>query len=293
MASIELIRWLQHFQTPWLTEVFRLITDLNSESFYIVALAFLYWSLDRQVGYRLAVLFLFSTWANGAVKDLVHTARPPESMVRHLVVQNDPAFPSGHAQGTTVFWGHLALTYKRRWLTWLAVALVALVSLSRLYLGVHWPVDLAGGMLLGMTVLALAGLAQRFEARTWQEFPWLLQLILATLAPLALLVLYNGPDAFVMVGAMAGMGLGHFLNERFLRSRTRAAWPFQTVKIIGGVAALLAVRIGLKAVLPPSDWSDLVRYVAIGLTAAYLWPWAFTRLGGGVAAPKSTGRLQG
>ncbi|MGE5590164.1 MAG: phosphatase PAP2 family protein, partial [Bacillota bacterium] len=242
---------------------------------------------DRQMGYRLAVLFLTSAWANGGLKDLFHTPRPSEDLVRHLVVQNDPAFPSGHAQGTTVFWGHLALTYRRRWLTWTAVAVVALVSLSRLYLGVHWLQDLGGGILIGLAILGLAALASRYEADTWAEFPWGLQTLLATCTPLALLVFYRGPDAAVMVGAMSGMGLGHFLNERFVRSATRAPWPVQAVKIGGGLLAVLAVRVGLKAIFPAGEVWDLARYAAIGLAAAYLWPWVFTRFGRAFAAPES------
>ena len=292
MATLELIRWLQHFESPGLTAVFRLITDLNSESFYIVALALLYWCLDRQVGYRLAVLFLTSAWANGGLKAFFHTPRPPETLVHHLVVQTDPAFPSGHAQGTTVFWGHLALTYRRRWLIWTAVAVVVLVSLSRLYLGVHWLQDLGGGILIGLGILALAALVWRYETTTWAEFPWALHLLLATFAPLALLVLYRGPDAAVVVGAMSGLGLGHFLNERFVRSGTRAPWPAQAVKTGGGVLLIVAVRLGLKALFPAGEGWDLIRYVAIGFTAAYLWPWVFTRFGGAFAASGS-GHVQG
>lgn len=130
-----------------------------------------------------------------------------------------------------------------------------------------------------------AALARRYEAGTWAEFPWVLQVLLATVAPLALLAFYSGADSAVMVGAMSGMDLGHFLNERFVRSGTRAPWPIQAVKTIGGVLVVLAVRVGLKALFPPGEVWDLFRYAAIGLAAAYLWPWLFTRFGGAFAVP--------
>lgn len=290
MASLEFIRWLQSFATPWLTAVFRLITDLGGESFYIVGLALLYWCVDRQVAYQVATVFLVSDWANASLKDWIGTQRPPVSL--HLAEQYGPAFPSGHAQGSTVFWGYLALAYNRRWLTWLAVALVALISLSRLYLGVHWPVDVAGGILIGLLVLFLARLIRQLEARTWEAFSWLLQATLATLAPFALLAFHLSMDTAVAVGALSGLSLGHFMNERYVRSGTGASLPVQALKIVGGLVLLLVIRIGLKPLLPATPFGDLVRYWVIGFGASYLWPWVYSRIGR-PARPSISGDIRG
>ncbi|MHB9144902.1 MAG: phosphatase PAP2 family protein [Symbiobacteriia bacterium] len=290
MASLDFIHWLQGFATPWLTTGFRFITDLGGESFYIVGLALLYWCFDRQVAYKLGTVFLFSTWANASLKDWIGTERPPVSI--HLTEQYGPAFPSGHAQGSTVFWGYLALAYGRRWLTWLAVAVIALVSLSRLYLGVHWPVDVAGGILIGIALLALVRLGSRRSAKTWEAFPWLLQMTLVTLAPLALLVFHMSKDAAVAVGALSGLSLGHFLNERYVRSGTAAALPVQLLKVLGGLALLLVLRVGLKTVLPASDFGDLLRYWVIGFGASYVWPWILSRFSRPVR-PSVSGTIRG
>lgn len=61
--------------------------------------------------------------------------------------------PSGHAQHTLVEWGVIAAWVHRRWFSVLAVALVASIGFSRIWLGVHFPTDVLGGWLLGAVLL--------------------------------------------------------------------------------------------------------------------------------------------
>jgi membrane-associated phospholipid phosphatase len=65
-------------------------------------------------------------------------------------------FPSGHAFGSTLFWGGLALVldhWRFRTRLFVASVIVTLVSISRLILGVHYLVDVLAGILLGIVVL--------------------------------------------------------------------------------------------------------------------------------------------
>ncbi len=81
------------------------------------------------------------------------------------------SFPSGHGSGSMVFWGLLGafmareVALRQRWLVYLACALpVLLVCISRLYLGVHWFSDVAGGVLLGLFICGLTRtLYSRFD----------------------------------------------------------------------------------------------------------------------------------
>ena len=60
--------------------------------------------------------------------------------------------PSGHAQNGLVVWGGLAAWARRPWVWTLAVLIIVLLGLSRVYLGVHYPSDVAAGAALGMAV---------------------------------------------------------------------------------------------------------------------------------------------
>jgi len=102
------------------------------------------------------------------LKDLLDVTRPPgvippgQIMVYGPVHIND-SFPSGHTFTAwtlaSILWVHLGRTWRNT-----LVTLAALVGVSRMVLGVHWPMDVLGGMGLGWLVGQFSVfLAQRLE----------------------------------------------------------------------------------------------------------------------------------
>jgi hypothetical protein len=75
------------------------------------------------------------------------------------------AFPSGHSATMALLAGVWALTTTKRYVRWLALALAALVGVSRMAVGVHWPSDVLAGLALGWLA---AWLGLRWGGRfTW------------------------------------------------------------------------------------------------------------------------------
>ena len=123
--------------------------------------------------------FLFASVAlgmglNGILKDLF--ARPRPELVAHLVQVQTTSFPSGHAMNSAIVYltlgGLLARTEKRHsvriFLLAAAIALTMIVGFSRVYLGVHWPSDVAAGWCVGaawaLGCSLVAGALQRRQA---------------------------------------------------------------------------------------------------------------------------------
>ncbi|MEP6693929.1 MAG: phosphatase PAP2 family protein [Chloroflexota bacterium] len=96
-----------------------------------------------------------------ALKTLVAQPIPPKELSRtvELVpfahVAFAGAFPSGHVARTAFLAGVARVP------SWLAVAAVALMMATRVYLAEHWPSDVLGGFLLGVLVAQLASVAER------------------------------------------------------------------------------------------------------------------------------------
>ncbi|HET7197135.1 MAG TPA: phosphatase PAP2 family protein [Burkholderiales bacterium] len=112
---------------------------------------------DLVWAFALAAL-LGTAWARG-LKPLVDEARPPAVLdgLVHLIgpARSSEGFPSGHPTTAFAIAGLYALGLRSRALAGAALALALLVALSRVVVGVHWPVDVLGGALGGW--LAAAG----------------------------------------------------------------------------------------------------------------------------------------
>lgn len=289
------IRWLQALMPGdgWVT-FWSLVTRIYSEDVFMVLMPVAYWLLPRRQSRLLAGVFLVNIWLNDLCKALVWQPRPPADGIRVVPVDaGGPGFPSGHAQGTAAVWATVAGLWRRRWLTALAGAVMLLVGVSRLYLGVHWPGDVAGGWVLG---LGVAWAAPRVQVRAGAALArvglWG-RVLLGLAAPVLMLQLFAWVPVLSrlesahlpgVLGALAGFWAGSALEEAYVGYRAGGRWLRALAAIPLGLGLLLAVRYGLKAVFPGGPAWDFVRYLAIGLTATLVCPWLFRRLPGGSGA---------
>lgn len=273
---MDLLLGLQALRTPVLTSIQLAITFLGNEEFYMIAIPLIYWMVDKRFGWRFSLVFIGSVWINSVLKDLLQLPRPSGAGLIPVIAETSYGFPSGHAQGSLVFWGYIALELRRRWAYVGAALVAALVAFSRLYLGVHWLGDVFGGAAIGLVILGLACWLRRLLSKV---SPARALRYLVGLAPLALLIFYREPGGVKVVGFLLGLNLGYVLDADYLGYQERADAGRQGLKAVLGLAVLFALRTALKSVLPAGAAFDLLRYTVMGLWGAFLGPWAFTRLG--------------
>ncbi len=137
--------------------VFRILTHLGSPYtlFAMISILYLFGRRGLLVRRRAAFILAIEIAAIAITVGLKHLFALPRPPVSY---RSGFGFPSGHAIGTTVFWGAAALLTER-WQWWRRVALaggvIIIVAASRVIIGVHYVVDVFAGIAVGVALLAL------------------------------------------------------------------------------------------------------------------------------------------
>ncbi len=242
-----LLLWAQSFHTPVLDKVASYLTYLGTEWFYVLVLPILFWSVNRTIGLRVAYVFLSSMYVNTWLKDAVSVARPVGLPgVRSLLVSTGTgySFPSGHAQGSATFWMLASRSIRRRWFWWLSVVLIAGIGASRLYLGLHWPVDILVGWALGLVFGLLGWSVGKWW--TYRQYTFAIRLAFAAVVPFLGILFRSGPASFEYAAILLGVGVGAVVEERFMKLQMDRAWWKRVCAAIIGIAGLAALYLLFK-----------------------------------------------
>jgi membrane-associated phospholipid phosphatase len=151
-------------RTPWLVSLARRVSFLGSTPVVLTVAALaalLAWRRCPRLALAIVVIAAARPLAEWAIKELVNRERPTGA---RLVRGTGPSFPSGHPLATAASWGLLPLVaalYTKRRVVWWSIAigvwtLAVLVAASRVVLGVHWPSDVVGSLLLAIIGVAVA-----------------------------------------------------------------------------------------------------------------------------------------
>jgi len=205
--------------TPFLDNVMIYVT-IAGESRVLLPLsitlaAWLSYRKRFYTAFHVLLMGVLTVVACSFFKHFVHSARPWGI----LVSPNGYSFPSGHATFSTVFYMGIALIFakalhlkKRQWFYSAMIVFVALIGVSRLYLGAHWLTDVLGGFLLGAAILMLIGLSYRRKAENKLEPKGI---ILVTL-----LTLFISYSIFF-----------HFHYAKFKNESVRIEWPVYSLSV--------------------------------------------------------------
>lgn len=146
---------LHFFASDQLKEIFKIITNLGS-FWGILIVIFLVFLVNRKVSYICLGASIIQTSLNRVIKAIVRRPRPNVDV---FIRESNFSFPSGHAMAITCLYGLLIYyLYKseiryRKLLIVICVLIIVLVSLSRVYLGVHYFSDIIGGILLSSSLV--------------------------------------------------------------------------------------------------------------------------------------------
>lgn len=308
--GVQLIQGLQ-VMSPMLDPYMEFFTFLGKIEFYMLFITFLYWVIDARLGFRVLAVLLCTDIVATGFKQYLHQPRPYWiGEVKQMGIETSYGIPSSHASDSLSVWGYLAYHFRRGWFWFVAIALMALISFSRLYLGVHFPHDILGGWAIGMIVLFLV-LKYQNDVASWLtkkgrgyqvgfSFVCSLLFIIVGLVVRALIASAPDPESwsrfsseartlthyFTLAGAFFGASAGYIMMKSSAPFQTAGSWLQKVGRYLVGIVGVLIAMYGLDILfsLMAADESALgylLRYIRYGSTtfwAMFGAPWIFLKL---------------
>ena len=289
---------LEGIRCPFLDAVFGLITELGGETLYMALAIAVYWCVSKGLGFYILTTGFVGTIANQFLKLCFRIPRPwvldPdfEIVESARTAATGYSFPSGHTQNAFSSFGCLGMWAKKGWRV-LCFAIVVLIGFSRMYLGVHTPLDVGVAFALGLVLmLALYPLFRDIEEHPKRMYAVIAGMLALTIAYLCYAELWPFPadidadnlasgreNGYKLLGAASAMLLSYWLDRRYIRFETKAQPLTQALKLVLGLALVVGLRVVLKApmyaVFGEGGVADAARYFLVVLFAAAVWPMSF------------------
>jgi membrane-associated phospholipid phosphatase len=270
--QVSFMLWIQSWGNPTLDTIFKTITALGSDSIYIVFIAWLYWCVDRKVGEKWVYLILSSAMLNGIVKLSFNAPRPFQVGKGIVAVDTSTAtghsFPSGHSQASATFGGFLAMEYRSKIIKVVGIGMLLAIGLSRLYLRVHWPIDILVGWTLGLCFATFYHYGYDKNPNFFKGLGVLLFFITA--------LFFRDPDQIKLMGLFIAVSFGMWYNDKYLQLPIHTLKQGGLLKLAFGIISIALTMAGLKLILPVS--LNMLRYGLVGITLSLVYPWVFTHI---------------
>ena len=271
--GIGFINIVQQIHGPVLDSIFRIITFLGTERFYLLLLPLIFWCVDFGLGARLAVILLLSVYFNFGLKDLLQQPRPFD--IDPSVQLSDTqgyGLPSGHAQSSVVVWGFIATRINKTWFRMVAILLVILIGFSRIFLGVHFPTDVLAGWVVGVIILGVYLTARPVLERKLLELSLGMQMLVALVLPLALMAIRPTEGTIFPMAILAGTGVGLTLTRRYVSFVVIGSWWRRTLRFLIGGSVVFALYLSIRVAFS-SEGSVLylmLGYLGYGLIGMWI-----------------------
>ena len=292
--QLTFLLFLQRLSGPWFYRLAVLFSAFGELILPAFILFIIYWNLSKKKAFAALGALIGALLPANLLKAALRCPRPFQAhpaliSPRLLSSATGYSFPSGHATTASSVYPSLALSFRKTWLKVLALALVIGISLSRLYLGVHWPVDVMAGTLLGLaSAVALTGLM----GRLWDDkdvFPALTRTagsVSLFLSVVLSMLVDGGSVDFTAWGdlctlfAMAGSTLlGMEAERKFARfDETEGSPGKKTLRTVIGLSSTVLVAYVFQQLPLPHKASTFVTIAMTMYWATFLYPLAGIKL---------------
>lgn len=289
---MDFLYFLQQNHHPILDFFFENISLLVNETLIITVVCYLYWCYNKKIAHKIAIGYFFSGVIVQSMKVFFRIPRPwiLDSRIKPSQEMIETAtgysFPSGHTQTATSACYSLLDTFKKKGILIILIIFPFFMMLSRMYVLVHSPLDVTISFLVSASIVifTLYYLHKDYDKHLQQILKLMFILSIIGFAYTVFVVQNNivtyelAEDSIKMMGATAGFTIGCLLETNYLK--------FETVKskkiliVIIGLIFTLAIKSGLKLILPVNLFTDYFRYFLTLFWILFLYPLIFNQMKG-------------
>ena len=291
-----ILYFFESIRTPFLDTVMSLLTHLGEETFFLAIAVTVFWCIDKKEGYYLLSVGFIGTVLNQFLKITCRISRPWVKDPNFTIVESARAeatgysFPSGHTQSATGVFASISYWHKKNIVRIICYSLLIIVAITRLYLGVHTPLDVGVSLVIGLVLpLILYRVFKKGNEKTF----WKMWIVMAAVSLSFVLYVKFFPfpsdievhnldsaikNSYTIFGASLGVIAIYYLDNKYVHFETKAPLWAQVVKTLGGLVILLLVKSVSKAplyALMGKEFGQAARYFILVLVAGFVWPMCF------------------
>lgn len=302
---LDVLRWIAKIRNPVFDIFFQVITYCGDEIVFMAVAMILFWCVSKKEGYYILTIGFIGTIINQFLKITFRILRPWDLAPDIGVVGNAKeaatgySFPSGHTQNSVGTFGSIAYIFKKKWIRIVSIVLCVLVPFSRMYLGVHTPLDVVVSVVIALALIfGLRPIFDRVYDSTKSFLIFISIMIALSFAFVLYLELFKFPaevyltledglspqehslkNAYTLLGALIGMAVALPIERKYINFETKDKLYIQIIKIALGLGIVLGVKELLEVVLKPifGSWQGIhaFRYFGVVMVAVCLYPLLF------------------
>ena len=292
--QLDILLFFQSIANPFLDVLMNLVSMAGEIIIPLFIILLVYWCIDKKRGYAVTLSMLTALITTQIVKAIVRYPRPfmvyPELIGGgRLETATGYSFPSGHSTGASSFYGSLAVLFRSRILRAIAIILIVMVPVSRMYLGVHWPMDVLAGTIIGLVsafMLAPMFLRMQESRESFLAFTAIYGIICAAVSILTAILLDMGiiealafSDLSSNTAIAAGALIGGNIEKRYVDFTSDGSRGKKIARYLAGAVSAIAVTIILIMLPLPHYSRQFLAFAGLGLWVTLGYPAIAVKLG--------------
>lgn len=261
--QLSILEFFQTLRSPILNSIFLIFTISTELPVLVLFTSAMYWCINKKVGQKMLFALSSNIILNTGIKEFVKAKRPIGIKGLNSIrvsTATGYSFPSGHTQSATTFWTSLMIIFKNRYIYVIGTIIALGVGISRLYLALHWPIDVLFGWIFGIIFTIL--FCKIFDYIDKSKNYKVLFLILGLFALVLLII--DSIEYIKPLGLMTGFIVGYIIEDKYIKFETNIDKDkfifINLCKFLIGIFTLALVHITFKQIMPNKAIYDYIRY---------------------------------